>query len=619
MQPELTQQIFNLHRGDHLCLFYDQDPAEQMPALVPFIQDGLARDEQFIYIADDQTVEELADQLERSGVNVAIESDRGALKLWTRHEWRQPGRLSAQKKRLQVLAFINEALKSGFNGVRFSIEMTWTLGPDIGVSELEHWEAALNNIFYPGFPGRITCQYNRSRLSPDVMLAALHTHPLAIIGDHVYPNWFYEAPLILDGNANGHSSAAKVEWMVSQLKRARDAERERERLEEQLRHAQKMESIGTLAGGIAHDFNNILNIIKSCASLIGRRPSIDPTVAETLQDIHETVDRGASMVRQLLTLARKTETRMVLTDVNEVVADLSKLLKQTLPKTIDIVAELTAPLPRALSDPTQINQALLNLCVNARDAMPAGGKLMLRTTLTGDKNPPNGANNGVPYVCLEVADTGVGIEPTIKGRIFEPFFTTKKVGQGTGLGLAIVYGIVKDHNGHIEVESEPERGASFRVYLPTAIAEQELKAGSNGDSAVLRRSKTRGTILLAEDEKFMVRLLRNTLSQHGYEIFVATDGEEAITLYRRHKHQIQVVLLDIGLPKVAGWDVMLRMKDENPRVNIVVTSGYIEPELKTRFIQAGVRHFIDKPYTAEAIIEKLQELIPDFGSAAALP
>src|SRR6267142_1614800 len=211
MQSELTQEILNLKDGDHLCLFYEKNPAEQMPALIPFIQDGLSKDEQFIYIADDQTVDELADRLERSGINIAPEIDRGALKLWTRKEWRQPGRLSAKKKSLQVLDFINEAANTGFKGSRFAVEMTWALGPDIGPAALEAWEATLNTIFVPGFHGRITCQYNRSRLSPEVMLAAFRTHPLAILGEHVYPNWFYEAPLILDGIASGDakSSAAR--------------------------------------------------------------------------------------------------------------------------------------------------------------------------------------------------------------------------------------------------------------------------------------------------------------------------------------------------------------------------------------------------------------------------
>src|SRR5713226_4658001 len=189
MQSDLTQQILNLNPGDHLCLFYDKDPSEQMPALVPFIQEGLSKGEQFIYIADDHTVGELEGRLQNSGINVGKEVDKGALKLWTRQEWRQPGDLCSEKKSLQVLEFIKEAAKSGFKGSRFAVEMTWALGPDISASLLEHWEATLNTIFVPGFPGRIACQYNRSRLSPEVMLAALHTHPLAILGDRVYPNW----------------------------------------------------------------------------------------------------------------------------------------------------------------------------------------------------------------------------------------------------------------------------------------------------------------------------------------------------------------------------------------------------------------------------------------------
>jgi len=223
-----------------LCLFYDRDPAEQMPALVPFIEQGLIGDEQCIYIADDQTIDQLAGQLDRSGINVAKESDRGALKLWTRREWRQEGELSSERKAEQVREFVEDSRRLGFKGVRFGVEMTWTLGPDIDAGRLEHWEATINDIFGPGVPGRIICQYNRSRLAPEVMLAALHTHPLAIMGDAVYPNLFYQAPLILNadgngqpsnGNGSGKSSAtARVEWMVSQLKRARAAEKEREAL-----------------------------------------------------------------------------------------------------------------------------------------------------------------------------------------------------------------------------------------------------------------------------------------------------------------------------------------------------------------------------------------------------
>jgi hypothetical protein len=228
MKSGLADQILALQQGDHLCLLYDRDPVEQMPALIPFIQDGLSRNEQFIYIADDQTVDELAARLEQGGVKVGQESDRGALKLWTRREWRQPGEFSSANKFFQVSQFIEAASKSGFKGIRFAVEMTWTLGPDISAEQVEHWEASINTILVPQFPGRIVCQYNRSRLDPKVTLGALYTHPLVIVGDHIHFNLFYEAPLILDAGVRGKLSATKLEWMVSQLKRARAVEEERE-------------------------------------------------------------------------------------------------------------------------------------------------------------------------------------------------------------------------------------------------------------------------------------------------------------------------------------------------------------------------------------------------------
>ena len=223
--PEENQQ------EQHLCLFYDHDPGEQMPVLLPLIQEALGKDEQFIYIADDQTGDELAGRLEQSGMNVGDECSRGRLRLWSRQEWRQPGALDPGKKSLQVRQFVNEALAAGFNGVRFAVEMTWTLGPDISAEELERWEATLNAIFVPDFPGWITCQYNRSRLSPETLLAALHTHPLTVIEEQLCPNLFYQAPLILSGNAERKGKkfqSAKVEWMLGQLKRARATQAKRE-------------------------------------------------------------------------------------------------------------------------------------------------------------------------------------------------------------------------------------------------------------------------------------------------------------------------------------------------------------------------------------------------------
>ena len=190
----LTEQILGLQEGDHLCLIYDKDPAEQMPALVPFIRQGLENGEQCIYIADDQTVDQVARAIESGGIEVGQESKRDALLLWTRAEWRQPGNLDSEKKAAQVGQFIDAAFAAGFRGIRCAVEMTWTLGPDISAERLKHWEATINKIFVPGFPGRIICQYSRRRLSSAVVETSLSTHPLAIVGQTVYPNLFYEAP-----------------------------------------------------------------------------------------------------------------------------------------------------------------------------------------------------------------------------------------------------------------------------------------------------------------------------------------------------------------------------------------------------------------------------------------
>jgi PAS domain S-box-containing protein len=244
MEHSLAEQMSSIAPGGHMCLFYERDPVEQMPALVPFIRQGLENHEQFIYIADDQTTHELAAHLERGGINVNKECKSGRLKLCTRQEWRQPGDLDSSRKATQVREFVAQAAREGFKGIRFAVEMTWTLGPDIDAQKLEHWEATINTLFKPEFPARIICQYNRSRLAPEVLMAGLHTHPQAIIGQTVYPNPFYEAPLILkgkshahspggpgsngNGNGNGHGAAGpRFDWMMSQLEQAREIERYR--------------------------------------------------------------------------------------------------------------------------------------------------------------------------------------------------------------------------------------------------------------------------------------------------------------------------------------------------------------------------------------------------------
>ncbi|HKA31745.1 MAG TPA: response regulator, partial [Candidatus Binatia bacterium] len=557
----------------------------------------------------------------------------------------------------QVLQFINAAAKSGFKASRFAVEMTWILGPDIDTRLLEAWEARLNTIFVPGFPGKIVCQFNRGGLSPDAIFAALRTHPLAILGGEVYSNLFYEAPLILCGSHK--SSRARVDWMISQIKHAHAIEKEREELirgraalaraernradleklnqelerrvdertaeliasnhalrtemderavlEEQLRQAQKMESMGTLAGGIAHDFNNILNIIQGYTSLIAAQAGESPDIAESVKVINEAIKRGAGVVQQLLTMARKTEANLEPTELNSVVSSLVDLVKGTFPKNIAVHLELAAGLPTIMADPNQINQALLNLCVNARDAMPNGGRLTLRTASADAGVLDDGNAEAKEAVAIEISDSGYGIDEKVRERIFEPFFTTKEADKGTGLGLSVVYGIVKNHRGTIAVTSAPGDGSTFRIVLPGGNELCAEPSDSHGNGTESHNCAS-ATALVVEDEETMLHLLRNLLAERGYRVLTAVDGEEATARYRRSAHDIDVVLLDLDLPKISGAEVLRKIRAKNPGARVVVTSGYLEPELKAALAREGVSRFVHKPYMAQEIIAALEDL-----------
>jgi PAS domain S-box-containing protein len=397
-----------------------------------------------------------------------------------------------------------------------------------------------------------------------------------------------------------------VELELANLALRKEME-EQKKLEKQLWQAQKMEIVGTLAGGVAHDFNNILNIIKGYTALLRQSSSVDENAAESLHVIEETIERGAYGVRQLLTLARKTEARLGLTNPNDLLSDLSKLLKQTFPKTIDIALELDPKLPSILIDSNQISQALLNLCINARDAMAGGGKLILKTRVVEGGQIQDAAATAESYVSIEVKDSGVGMDAAIRNRIFEPFFTTKGIGEGTGLGLAIVYSIVKNHNGAIDVNSEAGQGTTFRLYFPTAPPEAMPIADELQErmSSAPKPTNGRGNILVVEDEENMVFLLRKALLRKQCGVFVALDGEQAIDLYQRYKQDISVVFLDIGLPKLSGWDIIVRMKAENPNIKVFVTSGYLGPDLKSKMQHAGVQGFIEKPYSPDDVVQML--------------
>jgi two-component system, cell cycle sensor histidine kinase and response regulator CckA len=346
--------------------------------------------------------------------------------------------------------------------------------------------------------------------------------------------------------------------------------------------------------------------------LRARNPG-DPQILDSVKVIDEEIERGASVVRQLLTLARKTETLLRPTDANSLVVSVSELIKQIFPRTIEVRLKLEPTLAQVLADSNQLNQALLNICVNARDAMPEGGELLLATEqISADRMQPLLLEATTkPYVCISITDTGIGMEESVRSRIFEPFFTTKGFGEGTGLGLAMVYGIMRNHHGLVDVESEAGRGSTFRLYLPIVQeGKQADLTGSAGDDTPPARSAShRATVFVVEDEQPMVMLLTNALRRAGYESIIATDGEEAIDLYRRHRERIDVVLMDLGLPKVTGAEVIRLMKKQDPNIKIIVTTGYLEPELKTELFGAGVKEYIHKPYAVDAVLKTVESTL----------
>jgi signal transduction histidine kinase len=351
---------------------------------------------------------------------------------------------------------------------------------------------------------------------------------------------------------------------------------ERTKLEEQLREAQKMESIGTLAGGIAHDFNNTLNIIKAYASLLEEHRCSGEDISESLKMIDDAVENGAATVRQLLTLASKTDVDLEPVDINTLITQVGRILRQTFPKTIEISLKRAPRLPAAILDRNHIIQALLNLCVNARDAMPSGGQLALSSGVIPlreiRKQHPEA--NAANYVFLEILDNGEGMDEAVRKRIFDPFFTTKGPGKGTGLGLSVVFGIVKKHEGFIHVESRPHHGTRFRIYLPAAPADKQFAPLHPAHERVgIEPAGTRGTILIVEDSDSILDILGKRFTQWGFRVLSAADGDAALRVYDRHKDEIDVVLLDIGLPKLSGEQVLSTMKQDNPELPVVVASG----------------------------------------------
>ncbi|HVR69574.1 MAG TPA: PAS domain S-box protein [Vicinamibacteria bacterium] len=445
------------------------------------------------------------------------------------------------------------------------------------------------------------------------------------LGDHARAGFDFDsvwAALRRDGRARGEMAvlrpdgqAREIEFSVtadflpgSHLVVLRDVTEGRQ-LEAQFRQAQKMEPLGRLAGGVAHDFNNLLNVITGYGELIARGLAAGSPARQRTEHILRAAERAAALTRQLLAFSRRQVLQSRVLDLNAVVSDTARLLGRLIGADITLALRLDSRLGRLKADPSQIDQVLMNLAVNARDAMPRGGTITFETRNADlDEEYARehlGARPG-PYVLLEVTDTGVGMDAETQRHIFEPFFTTKPKGKGTGLGLATVYGVVKQSGGYVWVESRPGRGTRFQVFLPRVDEPLDLEAPASAPEPAPRGGET---VLLVEDEDLLRRMIREVLETSDYRVLEAANADEAVRLSRSHPGTIDVMVTDVIMPGRSGPELASALSGARPRMKVLYVSGYTDDAFIPAVSPAEGTDFLQKPFTPAALESRLRALL----------
>jgi PAS domain S-box-containing protein len=380
------------------------------------------------------------------------------------------------------------------------------------------------------------------------------------------------------------------------------------KIEDQLRQSQKMEAVGRLAGGVAHDFNNLLGIVTACTELL--RGRADSEGLEYIDNIREAAKRGASLTKQLLAFSRRQPVTAQILDLNDRIKEVSKLVKPLMGDDVEIVLPSPSSAAVVEADPSQLDQIVLNLAVNARDAMPRGGKFIIETGVFNLDEGFASEHSMTPgrYVMLAVSDNGIGMDEATRSRIFEPFFTTKQMGKGSGLGLSTVYGIVKQSGGHIWLYSEPSRGTTFKIYLPSA--EDKLEAGAESRAEALPARRDGVTILLAEDDAIMRRLTRKMLEEHGFKVIEAVDGQAALDAISTDHTRIDLTLTDVVMKRMNGPELVLRLMEAHVEMKVIYISGYTGELVADQGLPGGIR-LLEKPFTRAALLKTIDEVLGD--------
>jgi len=569
--------------GTHLCQFYETRE-DLVDILVPYFKAGLENNEFCIWVTSEPVkVEDAKAALKKVVKNLDNFIKKGQIEILDYSEWyTKSGKFNANNVLQGWVEKEEQAVKRGFDGLRLTGNTFWLEKKDWRA--FADYEATVDGII--GQHRMIAiCTYSLDKCGASEVIDVVSNH---------------ECALIKRGG----------KWEIIESAERKRAEEEMAAIQEQFRQSQKMESIGRLAGGVAHGFNNLLTVIKGYSQLSFIELREGDPLRGNIEEIQKAAQRATDLTRQLLAFSRRQVIEMRVLDLNILLRDLDKMLRWVIGEDIELVMYLPEDLGRVKTDPGQIEQMIMNLAVNARDAMPNGGKLTIETANV--ELDEKYARNHVAvttgrYVMLSVSDTGVGMTPEVREQVFEPFFTTKEKSQGTGLGLSTVYGIVKQSGGNIWVYSEPGKGTTFKIYLPHV--DEPLKEIEETTAAKNGLPRGSETILVVEDEEGVRKLVVRGLEGQGYRVLDAPQGLDAFLIAEKHQGPIHLLVTDVVMPKVNGRELAERMASIRPGIKVLYMSGYTDNAITHHGILEKGMNYIQKPFSVDGLARKVREVL----------